>query len=432
MMTLFKNKKKLQQCEETTQQLSAEVLFATQYIQALLRGEKIEQIANAQLADSALIKSLQDFQSHLQKIEKEEGQRNWINVGLAKFANILRNDAQDLTAFYNELLAQLVKYVEANQGLLFLVQDEVGEKPYLESVACYAYDKRKYLQKRVEIGEGLAGQAYLEQDVIYLTDVPDRYTAITSGLGHATPRCVVIIPIMLNEKVFGILELASFTPLAPHVMEFLKKLSENIASVISATQSNRKTRELLEISQMQAESMRAQEEELRQNMEEMSAIQEDLNRNLEETSRLAHEVSTREKVFNVTTILSETDKFGTITFINDKFCEVAKYDREELLGKPQNIVRHPDMPRELFALMWSTIKAGKVFKGIVKNRAKDGSHYWVDAAIVPIFKESGELEKYIGARYHITDDALAEYLYDQQMKRLGIKKMEAHGIPLHQ
>src|SRR6478735_5070103 len=98
---------------------------------------------------------------------------------------------------------------------------------------------------------------------------------------------------------------------------------------------------------------------------------------------------------------------------NEKLCEVSKYTPEELIGKPHNIFRHPAMPKELFKEFWDTIKSGRVFKGIVLNLAKDGSHYWVDATIVPVKDASGEITKYVGARYHITDDKIAEELYNR-------------------
>jgi PAS domain S-box-containing protein len=128
----------------------------------------------------------------------------------------------------------------------------------------------------------------------------------------------------------------------------------------------------------------------------------------------------REDVFALTTILSEADVFGTITLVNNKLIEVSKYSREELIGKPHSIFRHPDMPSELFKLFWDTIKQGKVFKGIIKNRAKDGTHYWVDATIVPVKDASGKIIKYIGARYHITDDSFAEHFYNLQAVRLNL------------
>jgi PAS domain S-box len=155
-------------------------------------------------------------------------------------------------------------------------------------------------------------------------------------------------------------------------------------------------------------------------MEELQATQEEMERKQNESETLKQDLGVREDVLGLTTILSETDPYGTITFVNRKFCEVAKYEQEELVGKPQNIVRHPDMPKELFKLFWDTIKRGQIFQGFIKNKAKDGSAYWVDATIVPIKNDRGDIVKYIGARYHIKDEKWAEQKYAEQMKKLGL------------
>lgn len=115
------------------------------------------------------------------------------------------------------------------------------------------------------------------------------------------------------------------------------------------------------------------------------------------------ELDAKIEIMNAACLISETDPKGVITYANEKFCEVAKYEIEELIGQPHNVVRHPDMPKDVFKQMWATIGSGKLFNGIVKNRAKDGTPYWVDAYIQPILGENGKPEKYIGFRYDITE-----------------------------
>jgi methyl-accepting chemotaxis protein len=121
------------------------------------------------------------------------------------------------------------------------------------------------------------------------------------------------------------------------------------------------------------------------------------------------------------TLLSETDAHGRITFANDAFCRISKYSRDELLGRPHNIVRHPDMPSELFERLWSTILRGDVFKGVLKNRARDGSHYWVNATIMAIRDRDDSIDKCIGVRHLIPDEKTARRLFDQQAASLGIR-----------
>lgn len=115
------------------------------------------------------------------------------------------------------------------------------------------------------------------------------------------------------------------------------------------------------------------------------------------------ELKVRSEIMDVTSIVSEADKKGDILCVNEKYVEVSKYSRDELIGRPHNITRHPDMPKETFKQMWSTIGRGDIFRGVIKNRAKDGTPYYVDAVVAPILGENGKPKKYLGVRYDITE-----------------------------
>lgn len=103
-------------------------------------------------------------------------------------------------------------------------------------------------------------------------------------------------------------------------------------------------------------------------------------------------------------IISKTDKKGRITFVNDIFCDVAGYSKEELIGQTHNIVRHPDMPKNAFQSLWRDIKEGKIWNGKVKNKAKNGSSYFVNATIMPIYDDLENISGYIGVRFLTTED----------------------------
>lgn len=120
------------------------------------------------------------------------------------------------------------------------------------------------------------------------------------------------------------------------------------------------------------------------------------------------------------TLFSETDIYGKIIFANDNFCDISQFKWTELAGQPHNIVRHPDMPGKLFELLWEAIERGGVFRGIIKNKAKDGSHYWVRATIMPVYDYQSKITKYIGGTHHIGNDKVAEELYEEQTKRLQL------------
>lgn len=123
-------------------------------------------------------------------------------------------------------------------------------------------------------------------------------------------------------------------------------------------------------------------------------------RELQETSRLLSEYK---EVIDESTILSKTNPKGIITFANDAFCKISGYSREELLGKNHNIVRHPDIPSEYYAQMWRDLKNKKAWRGSFKNRAKDGSSYYVSAYIAPIVDLNGNIVEYIAVRSDVTE-----------------------------
>ncbi len=240
--------------------------------------------------DDILGNSLLVMRDNLSKVAEEDKKRSWSTEGLARFGEILRRNNDDLKSLTEDLIFELVKYLNANQGAVFVLnEDEDGR--FMTIASCYAWDRHKYLEQRVELGDGLVGQAWQEKSTFYITDVPQDYINITSGLGKATPTSILIVPLIMNEEIYGIIELASFHEIEPHQIEFVEKLAENTAATISTVKVNEQTKLLLEQTQEASEQLRAQEEELRQNQEEMMATQEEMQRNLDE----AHEEIARLK-----------------------------------------------------------------------------------------------------------------------------------------
>lgn len=416
--------------------------------QRLIADNK-KQTANLHESENVLKANLEE----VRKSQEEEKNRAWATEGLGRINSLTRqyDNPEDLST---AVMSEIVKYVEGNQGALYLVEmDEENEEPYMEMKAAFAFGRKKAIKDRVKIGEGLIGQCYLEKDMIYLTEVPDDFVRIKSGLGDAPPKNIVIMPLMTNENIEGVLEVASFQVLPDYKIEYLKKLGESLATAFSMNKINANTKKLLELSQEQEEQMRSQAEELHQNMEELQATQEEMARknreteeqnqqlqqqeeelrqtmeemyaqteemesNMKEMEKIQAEMKAREEILNESTIVSESDIYGTITYANDKLVQVAKYSREEMLGKPHSLFRHPEVSKKLFKALWDTIKAGEIFRGVIKNRAKDGSTYWVDAIISPVLDKDGKPEKYIAVRYVIENSEIAQKLYDEQMEML--------------
>jgi len=233
---------------------------------------------NANLNQENLVGDLIKMRDQMRHVKREDEKRLWTTEGLAKFSDVARTNQDNIERLSNEVVRFLSKYLNAQQASLFVLHDDDQDDSHLELMACYAFDKKKHVQKRIDLGSGLVGQAYKEGTTTVLTTLPPGYISITSGLGDATPNCLIIVPMKYNDQVEAILELASFKKFEQYEVEFLEKVGEVIASAIYSTKINERTTKLLRESREQAEMLKSQEEELRQNMEELQATQESMRR----------------------------------------------------------------------------------------------------------------------------------------------------------
>lgn len=245
--------------------------------------------------DDELGKSLVDMRNQLKRVEEEGSIRNWKTEGLAKFADILRATDSDLEEFSQAIITNVVQYVGAVQGALYIVNDQEGQDVQIVRKGSYAYGRSKFVEDVINPGQGLVGQVYLEKKHVFLTNVPQDFMKITSGLGDAEPSSVIVLPLMVNEQVMGIIELASFEEFTTPQIEFLSTLGESIAATLNSSKVNENTKVLLIESKSMEENLKSQEEELRQTMEEMQATQDSIMQREEE---LEGEISRLKKELN--------------------------------------------------------------------------------------------------------------------------------------
>lgn len=165
----------------------------------------------------------------------QDEQQNWASHGLAKFGAMFRDFENNVEAVSTLFIRDLVQYLEMEVGGFFLsvlVDQEVQE---LKLAGAYAFDREKKLERSFRPGEGLVGRCVLEKDTIVITDVPENYIRIRSGLGEDKPSTILLIPVMFDDQVLGVIELAGFSSVEKYKITFLENLGRNIASMIAKT-----------------------------------------------------------------------------------------------------------------------------------------------------------------------------------------------------
>ncbi|MDX2301855.1 MAG: GAF domain-containing protein [Microscillaceae bacterium] len=335
--------------------------------------------------------ALLEMRDNLAAVAEEDRRRSWTTEGLVLFSEILKQNNNDIVKLSDSIISSLVKYTKSNQGGLFVVENydpdvmHNGEEPYMKLASCYAWDKKKFLEQKVYIGDGLAGQAWQEHATIYLTEVPDGYVEITSGLGKANPNSILIVPLKLNEEVFGVIELASFNEFYPYEIEFVEKIAESIASTIASVRINERTKRLLDESTLMTEQMKSQEEEMRQNMEELQSTQEHIERS-------QREVKAKEELFNFSNIMIETDRKFIIQTSNDLAEGKLRYDQIEFEGMLINYIVDS---HEKIEEAKERLRNGKKWTDFLYLKTKNGSKIFVKGNASPINDDDGRTNKYL-------------------------------------
>ncbi len=207
------------------------------------------------------------------KVSAEKQDKNkWVNQGLAHFSGILRTQ-DDLKEVGNEVILEVVKYLNALQGIIYQLSDDNPEE--LIFLAAYGFDQDTQ-KERLSIHDGLTGQAFRQKESIHITNVPDDYGYIKSVSGKSSPKNVLIVPLIVQEQVKGVLEVASFNSIQDYEVQFVKQLAEAIAVTISSVKSNEKTTKLLRKSQESEQALRDKEETLKDRMKELEAAQKEV------------------------------------------------------------------------------------------------------------------------------------------------------------
>ncbi|HEY8164175.1 MAG TPA: HAMP domain-containing protein [Gemmatimonadaceae bacterium] len=235
---------------------------------AVTRGDLSGQISvETQGELDELKNNLNQMIANLKDTTEKNTEQDWLKTNLAKFSRMMQGQ-KDLEAVSRLIMSELTPLVSAHHGA-FYIMDQEGSTPVLKLIASYAYKERKHVANRFTLGEGLVGQAALEKKPILLTNVPPDYIQITSGLGEAPPRNVLVLPVLFEGEVKAVVELASFLPFSQIHQLFLDQLGETVGVVLNMIAANMRTSELLEQSQQLTQELQSQSQELQQQQSEL-------------------------------------------------------------------------------------------------------------------------------------------------------------------
>lgn len=367
---------------------------------ALIRMEKQMSIARAE-----------DLKHQL-----SSDQRRWSNEGIAKFGEILRIHNNEINILAEQVIQELVSYLNASAGGFFLVNDKETEASIV-LIASFAFERKKYIQRQFAFGEGLVGTCAIEQDKIFLTEVPENYLNISSGLGECNPRSLLIVPLKLEDETLGVIEIASVNVLEEHEITFVEKLAESIASAVATAKMNMRTTQLLEQSQNQASEMAIQEEVMRQHMEELKRTQE-------KSAKRESEISGILNAIHNSSLVAEYNMDEELISINEKFQNLLEVQTSQLLGKKYHEIFGSSKQTDVQRQLWSDIRDGKTISRIDTLTTVTGQVKWLRQTFTSILTKDGEPFKVLNIANDITETMRQKESLEKQANEITRKNIE--------
>ncbi|MCC5920965.1 MAG: PAS domain S-box protein [Cyclobacteriaceae bacterium] len=345
---------------------------------------KFEPMSNQDTLGQALL----TMRTSLQDTEKRDKERNWIVKGVADIGEILRRH-QNLGEMGDEIISFTTETINAIQGALYVTEnlDNVDnyKNLHLDLVSSYAYHKKKYLKAKFRFAEGLVGQAAVEKDTILRTEVPHDYVSITSGLlGDKRPTCLLFVPLITNERVYGVLEFAGLEKFSDSQIKFVEEISVIVARTVFNIQVNEQTRKLLAESQQMSGELKEQQQVLEQNAIEMAATQEELKRTNQQLEDQIEEVNRTQKrmqllLENASEVITIYEQDRSIRYISPSVERILGFSQEELIGK-NDISNVKEEFRELISNAFDEI-AATPFAQITEQclyTTASGGEIWVE------------------------------------------------------
>lgn len=305
----------------------------SEYVMEFSKGNfdiKFDRINEDQFKNDPFIHSLIDTKNRLEQNSKERSEREWVNEGSARLNKLIRIHSNDAKELGKALSQEISRFMDCSHASFYIhKKDPISNEEYMELAALYAFDYQKEVEdQKIQIGEGLIGEIWQEGEHIYLTEIPEDYIRIRSGLGDAGPSSLIIYPFKSHGNVEVILEIASFKPFKNKSFQLLEEIGGAIATSVVTSENTSNVSKLYNDSKRLTDELRTSEEEMKQNMEELQATQEQLVRERRETEKSKKLLNEVVDITGGRLVIIEDN--GKIWFGSHSFLHYINFELDEL------------------------------------------------------------------------------------------------------
>ncbi len=369
-------------------------------------------------SDQDLLASSINKMNDFLKQKKEDEERNksdeekqqWFNKGISLMSEVIKRNQDNTEVLADKIVKSLVEFLDIALGGIYIKELTDDEKIIYRLIAAYAYSEQKFVDKYFQSGESLVGSCASEKRIIYMSSIPEDYMKIFSGLGESVPQGLLLIPIIYNDEVFGVLELAALKKITEYEQKFLQEVADNIASTLSLTQISSQTVDLLEKSRLQAVELEKRDKEMINTLDELRELQK-------ETEKRETEVRSKITAMNNSLLVVEYTTDGIVLDANQKYLNSMNFTLEEIKGVNVLELLQEKEKKELTDII-NTVKRGNFYEAVVKRHTKYGKEKWLLATYTPVLDETGETSSILFFATDISRTVAKEQHLQKQFNQL--------------
>jgi len=415
----IKRKDEIGELQKAFKEISASLLEITDVSESIAEGNFNKNIKIRSEGD-ILAKSINKMNQALIKAKEEEKQRikdsdysKWFTEGINEINKVLKIHHKDIFELTKNVTQSIVKFFNIALGGIFITKEDENKEIYLELISAYAYSDSKFIKKKFKVGESLVGACASEKRMVNLKKLPKGYLQVLSGLGEASPKHLLILPLLYENELMGVLELASLTTISDNEIKLLESISENIASNLSIAKANLNTQELLDKSQQYAKELAEKDNKMNAAMQQLQELQET-------TAQSEASIKAKLNAMNNTLMTVEYTIDGELLDANQKYLNTMNYSFDEIKGINVLELLKDEDKAELQKVI-EIVKKGNFYESIMRRPTKEGREKWILATYTPIKNKEGGVEKILFYGVDITRVKEKEAIVKEELEKLKNK-----------